>query len=239
MRIGTWNVEYAYPVRLEAIRRVLANNHADIWVLTETHDDLQPPDCPFVAHSLPRPKNWSGIRDGSRWVSIWSRWPIRSTVALAGADKERTIVAEIELSSAETMFVYGTVMPWKGDRGKFDWSEHHRIIPEQCAEWRALRDQYADAALCVAGDFNTDMGTGGYYGTRQGIAALRFGLEQCGLFCATEPSLIPAGLLPNPPIDHIAVPVAWRDRASVVRAWPADKKTLSDHSGLIVEIARA
>jgi len=44
-------------------------------------------------------------------------------------------------------------------------------------------------------------------------------------------------LLPNPPIDHISLPAAWRERTKVVAAWPADKKTLSDHSGLIVEIA--
>jgi len=156
VRIGTWNVEYAYPNRLDALRRVLTENAADIWVLTETHDDLVPPGCAHVAHSEPRPKNWSGIRDGSRWVSIWSRFPIAGIVRLPAADLERTVVARIELSPSETMFVYGTVMPWKGDRGKFDWSEHHRIVPEQCAEWRALRDQCPEATLCVAGDYNTD-----------------------------------------------------------------------------------
>jgi len=237
LRIGTWNVEYAYPNRLEAIRRVLAENVADIWVLTETHDDLAPPGCPFVAHSKPRPKNWSGIRDGSRWVSIWSRLPIIETVYLPGSDRERTVVARIELEPESTLLVYGTVMPWKGDRGKFDWSEHHRVVPEQCAEWRALREQFPDAAFCVAGDYNTDMGTGGYYGTREGIALLRTGLGDCGLYCATDPARMPAGLLPHPPIDHVALPDAWRDRTAVVAAWPADKKTLSDHSGLIVEIA--
>jgi hypothetical protein len=66
MRIGTWNVEYAYQPRLDALRQVLANNSADIWILTETHDDLVPEDLTHVAHSEPRPKNWSGIRPGSR-----------------------------------------------------------------------------------------------------------------------------------------------------------------------------
>lgn len=237
LRIGTWNVEYAYPNRLEALRRVLRENPADIWVLTETHDDLAPPGCSFVVHSEPRPKNWSGIREGSRWVSIWSHQPIQRAIALPGADLERTVVAEIELSPSETMLVYGTVMPWKGDRGKFDWSEHRRIVPQQCAEWRVLCEQFPDASLCVAGDFNTDMGTGSYYGTREGIAALRDGLAQSDLFCATEPGRMPSGLLPYPPIDHIALPQSWRDRIAVVAAWPADRKVLSDHSGLVVEIA--
>lgn len=51
MRIGTWNVEYAYEGRLDVLRRVMTVNQADIWVLTETHDDLVPEGALFSAHS--------------------------------------------------------------------------------------------------------------------------------------------------------------------------------------------
>lgn len=159
MRIATWNVEYAYPNRLGALQRVVSENDADVWVLTETHDDLVPSGTRYAAHSEPRPKNWSGIRPGSRWVSIWSRWPILAKVSLPEADLERTVAALIDVGS-QKLLVYGTVLPWKGDRGKFDWSEHHRIIPMQCAEWLKLHKEHSDASLCVAGDYNTDMGTG-------------------------------------------------------------------------------
>lgn len=236
LRIGTWNVEYAYMPRLDALHQVLSDNSADIWILTETHDDLVPYNCPHVAHSEPRPKNWSGIRPGSRWVSIWSKYPIIEKVSLTSSDRERTVIALLDIGQARTLLIYGTVLPWKGDRGKFDWSEHHRVIPEQCAEWLELRKKYPDALLCVAGDYNTDMGTGSYYGTKQGIAALNVGLSECELFCATEPSLFAANLLPYPPIDHIALPIAWSQTTTVAAAWPADKKTLSDHSGMIVEV---
>ncbi len=236
MRIATWNVEYAYETRLDALRHVLAANSADIWILTETHDDLVPPNCQHVAHSEPRPKNWSGIRPGSRWVSIWSRYPI-TPVNLPQADRERTVIALVDLDDGRKMLVYGTVMPWKGDRDKFDWSEHHRVIPEQCAEWLELKQKYPDAELCIAGDFNTDMGSGGYYGTKQGIAAVRAGLAACGAFCATEPGRFPVDRLPYPPIDHIALPLAYEKLTSVVAAWPAEKKSLSDHSGVVVEMA--
>jgi hypothetical protein len=237
MRIGTWNVEYAYARRLAALRNVLSDNSADIWVLTETHDDLEPTNCRFHAHSDPRPKNWSGIRPGSRWASIWSRYPILAEVRLPGADHERTVSALLDLGECRTMIVYGTVMPWKGDRGKFDWTEHHRVIPKQCAEWLELKQSYPDAKLCIAGDFNTDMGTGSYCGTKEGIAALRAGLTACDAFCATEPTRFPTGLLAYPPIDHIACSITSRGATSVVAAWPADKKALSDHSGVIVEVA--
>lgn len=237
MRVGTWNVEYAYQPRLDALRQVLASNSADIWVLTETHDDLVPENCTNVAHSEPRPKNWSGIRPGSRWVSIWSKFPIIEQVSLASSDHERTVIALLDLGQArKQLLVYGTVLPWKGDRGIQDWSEHHRIILEQCAEWLELKKKYPDAMLCVAGDYNTDMGTGSYYGTKQGIASLRVGLSESELFCATEPDRFPAGKLKYPPIDHIALPTAWRETTSVVAAWPADKKNLSDHSGMVVDV---
>ena len=117
MRIGTWNVEYVYPARLEALRTVLFANQADIWVLTETHDDLRPAQCEFVAHTEPRPKNWPGIRRGSRWVSIWSRFPIIANVTLSTADRERTIAVLLDVGQSRKMIVYGTVMPWRGDRG--------------------------------------------------------------------------------------------------------------------------
>jgi hypothetical protein len=236
MRIGTWNVEYAYASRLDALRKVMTANSADVWVLTETHDDLAPANCQFVAHSEQRPKNWSGIGQGSRWVSIWSRYPIIADVSLPRADRERTVATLLDLGEGRTMLVYGTVMPWKGDGGKFDWSEHHRVIPEQCAEWFELKKTYSNAQICIAGDFNTDMGTGAYYGTKKGIVALRSGLTACDAFCATDPTRIRTGLLPYPPIDHIALSIGNCDFTSVVAAWPADKKALSDHSGLIVKV---
>jgi len=236
VRIGTWNVEYAYERRLDALRRVLSTNAADIWILTETHDDLVPPDCPYFLHSDARPKNWSGIRPGSRWVSIWSRYPVIGEVGRPQADRERTVSALLDIGAGRSMLVYGTVMPWKGDREKFDWSEHHRVIPEQCAEWRELAQAYREAELCIAGDFNTDLGTGSYYGTKEGIGALRAGFAACNTFCATEPSRFPVGLLEYPPIDHIALSRRHEGTTSIIAAWPANKATLSDHSGVVIQV---
>ena len=110
------------------------------------------------------------------------------------------------------------------------------MIPKQCAEWRQLKRTYPEAKICIAGDFNTDMGSGAYYGTKQGIAALRAGLATCDAFCATDPFRFTKGSLNYPPIDHIALSIEDLDATSVVAAWPADKKALSDHSGVIVEV---
>ena len=248
MRIGTWNVEYVFKDRLDVLRRVLAlrDNQADIWVLTETHDELIPPGMEFAAHSEPRPKNFSAIRPGSRWVSIWSRFPIIEQVSLPGADMKRTTCAILDIGEGRTLAVYGTVMPWHSDQSEHppqppqpplpNWSEHHRVVPLQAAEWHMLREKYPEAPLCIAGDYNTDMATGRRYGTKEGIAALRSGLDACDLFCATEPGRVPDGLLPVLPIDHISLPRAWESATKVVSAWPAFKGVISDHSGLVVEV---
>jgi hypothetical protein len=237
MRIGTWNVEYAPASRLCALRKALTARSADIWVLTETHDDLVPPDCPFVAHSEPRPKKEcpSKTRPGSRWVSIWSRFPVIADVTLPCADRERTVCALLDLGEGRTMLVYGTVMPWRNDP-KFELSKRHRVIPEQCAEWLELKRTYPNADLCIAGDFNTDLGAGKYF-TKAGDAALNEGLVACDVFFATEQSRFRIELLPHPPpIDHIVLPKAYSGSTSVAAAWPADKKKLSDHGGVIVEV---
>jgi hypothetical protein len=236
MRIGTWNVEYADESRLDSLRQVLANNNADIWILTETHDDLVPAGFTNVAHSEPRPKNWWRIRPGSRWVSIWSKFPIKKLVLDSG-DNERTVTALLDLGEAKTLLVYGTVLPWKDDRKISGWVEHERIIPIQGAEWSELRKNYPDTALCIAGDLNTDMADGRRYGSKPGIAALSTAFSNVGVFCSTAPDRFPSGLLPVLPIDHIALPVEWKDITSVVAAWPADNANLSDHSGMVVEIA--
>lgn len=244
LRIGTWNVEYADVAATNARRAdVLSDHPADIWVLTETHDDLRPPEAHHAAHSLPRPRYGARVRGGSRWTSIWSRFPCEpADVALS--DPERTVAARM-VTPLGTIVVYGTVMPWNGDKGRMGervdargWSEFHRVVPQQIAEWRALRRRYPDAALCVAGDFNVDMGAGAYYGSRDAIGLLRDGLSSCALTCVSEPSRFPVGQLAYPPIDHIALPSACADRARVTVAWEGrvGSPRLSDHSGFVVTV---
>lgn len=238
MRIGTWNVEYAPESRLDILRRVMAVHAADIWVLTETHDALVPSGTNHAVHSEPRPRQ----RDGSRWVSIWSRYPIIEQVTCA--DCRRTVCAVIETPGQRRLVVYGTVMPWHSDQGDDPpqaklpkWAAHDAVVPRQCAEWRALRARFPDADFCAAGDFNTDMASGARYGTEQGIGAIVEAMDACGLFCATAPGRIPEGRLPVLPIDHIVLPREWASSTSIVAAWPAFKGVISDHSGLVVEIA--
>lgn len=247
VKIGTWNVEYARTAEANARRRAVMDAcSADIWILTETHDDLTPGAEYASAHSRQRPFYGSRVAQGSRWVSIWSRYPIITRVCLPCADLERTVAALIQ-TPIGALLVYGTVMPWKGDTGRCGerkfaagWSEHHRVIPHQVKEWEALYTMMPDAALIVAGDFNSDMQAGaGGRGTKRGIEQITRGLEKVGLYCATASVFVEGGYLAHPPIDHIAVPLAWRKRVHLAGAWEGcvGQPRLSDHSGMVISIA--
>lgn len=237
LRIGTWNVEYGEGAEKNRRRlRRLLEADADIWVLTETHDDLDlGTDFRCIATTPRQPR---GQR--ARWTAIWSRLPIVKTVGVK--DDNRTIAAIFE-SAVGALLVYGTVLPWQTDRGRDGvapgWSEHHRVIPMQASEWVELRREHPGVALCVAGDLNVSLGGPHYYGTKRGREMLRTGLKEAGLVCVTETERLPRGLLRQPPIDHICVDDSLAARASVVAGWEgedADGMRLSDHTGLVVRV---
>lgn len=133
MRIGTWNTEYARGAEKNAARlRCIREAACDIWVLTETSDDLDL--GPGYAHvsTGPRP----GRRAGEQWTTIWSRYPIVERVPLA--DACRTVAALVD-SPLRALVVYGTVLPWHSDRG-----------PERDAATRVPKYPAAGGRTCPA-----------------------------------------------------------------------------------------
>src|SRR4249919_116326 len=104
IRIGTWNVERASaaknPQRLEILRAA----KADIWVLTETRDELDLGSEYTALSSVSR-----STADPPRWVTIWSRFPLPEPVNVR--DTSRT-VAGIYDTPHGPVLVYGTVLPW-------------------------------------------------------------------------------------------------------------------------------
>ena len=247
MRIGTWNVEYAAGLENNARRlQILRSNPADIWVLTETHDDLDLTSTHLPVHSLPRKvRPGSDVREGSRWVTIWSSFPILKPSLLV-RDKERTVAALLD-TPLGAMIMFGTVLPWHSDRGKHsggtvvqNWSEQYRVIDEQNEEWCALRRDHPDAVLCVAGDLNLNLGGPHWYGTERGHEAMRKAMHQNGLVCTTEYDRIPPELkLNHSPIDHVLISESLANNSRVVAGWEGtapDGVRLSDHSGLVVDL---
>ena len=236
VRIGTWNVAYASLANNARRLALLSAASADIWILTETRDefDLGPEHTPVS--SQPR----YGTVGTPRWVTIWSRFPM--TEAVPVRDCSRTVAA-LYATPLGPLLVYGTVLPWHSDRDAGDaanWVKHHHVISEQGAEWADLRERHHDAALCIAGDLNMNFGGPHYYGTAKGRTLLRAALTNAGLICVTGTDRIPAPWLGHAPIEHICLSAPQAARTRVVAAWEgadANGVRLSDHSGLVVEIA--
>ncbi|HYD86258.1 MAG TPA: endonuclease/exonuclease/phosphatase family protein [Vitreimonas sp.] len=240
MRIGTWNVEYAAGADKNAKRmEIIRANPADIWVLTETHDDLDLSPTHIAVHSHQRPTG----RPGARWVSIWTSFEVLYRIDVV--DPERTVAAMLH-TPLGPMVVYGTVLPWHSDRGKHDeavevpyWSEHHREIRRQATEWSELRDRHKDALMCVAGDLNMTIGGPHYYGTKLGRSLLAEAMDANRLTCVTSTDRLPPGALRYPPIDHILLSDNYATKTEVASAWEGIQRgmRLSDHSGLVVAIS--
>jgi hypothetical protein len=232
VRIGTWNVEYARGEEKNARRRALIlGAEADIWVLTETHDDLdlRPTHVPISTT-----QRETG-RLGGRWTTIWSRFPVLSVIPTR--DPGRTVAALLQ-APREQIVVFGTVLPWHSDRGPDgdarNWQEQYRVTGEQSEEWERLAHEFPDAALCVAGDLNMNLAGKHRYGTIKGRALLRDGFLRANLDCAT--STVEG--LSHAPIDHVVIDSARCGGTRTVAAWEGthDGIRLSDHSAVVVEV---
>ncbi len=213
----------------------LGTNEADIWVLTETRDEVVPSDEMVAIHSAPRPKDSARVRSDSRWVSIWSRHRDFTPVPLA-ADPSRTAAARIRIEASKTMLIYGTVLPWNSDPVHRGATGKREAVLAQIAEWRALRATYFDDLFCVAGDFNQDMGTGSHGSSKAIIALLREAFRNLGLVCLTQPERLSPQGWSHRVIDHVAVSDEIASGATLASAWAADKAKLSDHGGIVLQL---
>ncbi|GJE18427.1 hypothetical protein [Methylobacterium marchantiae] len=102
-----------------------------------------------------------------------------------------------------------------------------------------MRARHPEAALCVTGDLNMNVGGRHFYSTAQARSLLGEAMAGAGLFCATGADRLPDGALRHPPIDHVLLPLAWQSHATVAATWEGGASPgprLSDHSGLAVSI---
>ena len=245
VRIATWNLERPSArswKRLPRQRARMASVAADIWVLTETRASISPSDGYYGIHAPPHPARRPD--EDERWVSIWSRWPLRPT----GLPPDpRGAVSAVVSTPDGDLIVYGTVLPWaneKGDDGNARmWQVHYEAIDQQGEDWRTLRQQYPDAPLVVAGDFNQDRDGSGWYGTHQGRDLLTRALDEAQLICLTDEDVVASGKLRESHlVDHIAICRRWaRGSRSEVTCWEQiddDGTRLSDHPTVAIDLAQ-
>jgi hypothetical protein len=215
---------------------------ADIWVLTETHAEIDLSSTHTHAnHSAPRTRS----RNGMHWVSIWSRFPVVEKIESGDV---RTAIALLETPIGR-LLVYATVWPWHSDNGEYpgdkalmNWARQAPVIAQQKERWSRLRTDWPDSVLCIAGDLNMTFGGPNPYFSRAGRIEAASAMEAHDLICTTAWHRLPHGALDRAPIDHVLLPRQIADRTRVCDSWrgrPHATDRLSDHSGLIVEIAPA
>lgn len=221
---------------------MMATIQADIWVLTETHSQLSPAagfNC--VAYSR---DSWDRLPTEC-WVAIWAREDISGS-AIETSDPKRSACASLRLPAGDALIVYGTVLPWLGDKSQLPKKGADAFLSTlsiQSDDWRRLRSEQPSASICVAGDFNQDLlPEGHYYGSARGRVALRSALRNSGLTCVTGGSSDPvaARFSPRACIDHFCISDSWAATAPVLslNCWPSPDalgSKLTDHHGVAIK----
>ena len=243
MKIATWNLRRliaAPSLRAEIILAEMRRVDADIWVLTEAHDNIRPADCyESVASGTPDRTHSSG----ERWAMIWSRFPIGR--AIATSDASRTVAVRVTPPRGADLIVYGSVLPWLGS----SWQEHpakngeafKSALTAQRNDWENLKSANEDCELIVAGDLNQDLADKHFYGSKANRSLLGKALTACGLRAVAASSADPVPLHSprRSSVDHICVPIGatrWSD--APVGSWPETDwppRDVSDHFGLFVQ----
>ncbi len=250
MRIATWNIERPSSQFNERSLRVLEKireNNADIWILTEAHDNIRPgPD--YHEASTPTVTDSPILhRDGEHKTTVWSRWPV---IQRFEPSTPHRVACPILVTPLGKLVVYGTVLPYHGARWPYgtprNWDAHYAAIATQGADWSRLRRDYPLDGLCVAGDFNQNRPERTTYGTRWGRLLLDLALKVSDLVGVTQADFAMASKLTQEEfelmtdsIDHICLNSHWAKWVTRVGIWPCQTGSgdyLSDHSGVFVDL---
>ncbi len=232
IRIGTWNLDWAYPAHEQDYISVLAKHPADVWVLTETTAAVVPPGFEHHRPAPIRPRDdtdkWT---QDSTWVSIWSRWEVKAIPV--HADPHRVTCARIAVPGVAPLLVYGTVFPWNSDVLYRDRDAKQQAIQRQFDEMSLLQRKHKDCHFVLAGDFNQFMRPQKMRIPRTHQRAIEDGLSTLGVTCVTAPAHVSQSW-PHAVIDHIAVDDRISSRFTFKSAWEA-QAGLSDHGGIVVQ----
>lgn len=246
MRLATWNLQRLISpagARMSRVRPCLEAIEADVWVLTETGEEVSPgPDYRGVATSefdreLHAP--------GEVWTKIWSRWPIERLMPTS--DPARCVASRIHPLGQAPFIVYGTVLPWTGSswRGlpSTGGVAFGASLAAQTSDWRSLQAAYPADDLFVMGDLNQDLcdAPPRYYGSKLNQGRLRSALSESSLMAFTggvgDP--IRRDSAPLACIDHICGPARLGSRVRSTIRWPdarAPVRGVSDHFGVAVDL---
>ena len=217
MKIATWNLERpkVNGKKTQEILEELKRINADIFVLTETDTFIELGEEYFVRHSVKDKQEY--FSEGERRVSIFSKYPIAKELKTFRADTSLCI--SLETPKGE-LIIYGTVIGNRGNKG-FNFKED---LESQILDFERLS---IDNNFCVAGDFNISF-SDSYYTIKESRDKLKTTFENLNL------EILTASLPEN--IDHIVLTKKFfGESAEKLGTWN-EKKNLSDHKGVWIEI---
>jgi len=234
--IGTWNVAYGRGPLVNARRQaVLANYNADVWVLTETHESLTPGDDYVAFNSDIRTTKTAKVDDRSHWTTVWVRQELVPIARPVRSDPERTVACEINTSKGP-LIIFGSVLPWYTDRDRYSYEEE---VGSQILGDAIILPLLSGARICVAGDFNMNLGGPHYYGSRRNRQILTDALRMAELTVLTDYDATKSAKPDYGLIDHVAVSTNFASRRGepmIIEKRDHAGHLLSDHHGVVVEL---
>jgi endonuclease/exonuclease/phosphatase family metal-dependent hydrolase len=241
--IATWNIErpgLGSWKRLPAIRSQISTIAADIWVLTETRKSISPVDGFYGIHSPNHPARREDPDE--RWVSVWSRWPMRNLI-VRESFWSATALVDAEFGQ---VIIHGIVLPYRNepnpDGGKMQvWAEFSRELQLQSEDWARLRRDHPGVPMVVAGDLNQSLDGTNWYGSTATARALTVALNDADLQCLTKENVVESGKLKTDHlVDHVCVSAELTAEPHVT-CWESvndDSVRMSDHPGVVVSLTR-
>ncbi len=186
LTIANWNVMRAVPnqSRFLSIEKDFEANHADIWFLTETHEELAP-DKGYSSHFSGDPDRESKV--GERWSAVWSNWPLQELKGYA-CDSTRSVIGRIAESEFGEIILYGNVLPWNNDyraKSSSSYQIYADALEVQKSDWKKIQHDFPNTILIVAGDFNQGLVDFHYYGSAKKHRLLESTLKECNLVVLT------------------------------------------------------
>lgn len=240
--VANWNLERPFPSseKSKTLEEFFDSNSADIWFLTETHEQILP-DKDFYSIFSENPDRKS--QEGERWVGVWSRWEIEPLSELV-TDKSRCTAGLINDSEFGPIVIYGVVLPWNSDpriKGSTSFKVFDDAILNVEADLVKISELHPKVPIILAGDFNQSLASKHYYGSNAKRERLEKFLAHMGLVVLTSGSNDPVfrDSYPNACIDHICLSSSSGFNLVSTSRWPEApslKGAPSDHYQINVRL---
>ena len=215
MRIATWNVErLKHKKYLEKIKNICNELKADIFVLTETDEQINLNHKNFFQTPSLTDKNFYKITENR--VTIFTN--CNAVKIYQTYDKFTAICVEFETEFGN-LLVYGTIIGISGNRNK----NFNQDLLNQIEDFKILSEKN----ICIVGDFNLSFADN-YYFTNFGRDILLKNFSELEIEILTKNCA--------ECIDHIAISKRFlANRKFNFSEWNLEKN-LSDHKGIFVDV---